>query len=72
MPSVERLQTLGELFGFEVTDLFVEEKKQESKQASAPRKIAVAGVAYVGLSPTSLPAKNNHVLCTYRIPVTCL
>ena len=66
MPSVEQLQTLGEILGFEIDELFVEEAKPEEKKAPVSRKIAVAGVGYVGLSLATLLAKKNQVACTCR------
>ena len=63
VPSVEQLQSLGEVLGFEVTELFEEENKQESQEAilNKPYHIAVAGTGYVGLSIATLLAQHNHV-----------
>lgn len=69
MPSIEQLQTLGEVLGFEVVDLFVDEaaeEEQAEKETPTPHRIAVAGVGYVGLSLATLLAKNNQVFCTCR------
>lgn len=74
MPSVEQLQTLGEVLGFEVTDLFVEEntKAQETSanHITVDKKynIAVAGTGYVGLSLATLLAQHNHVTAVDIIP----
>ena len=35
MPSVEQLQTLGEVLGFEVTDLFVEEAAAKAEPSGS-------------------------------------
>ena len=69
MPSVEQLQSLGEILGFEVTDLFVEETCEETPtKIPVSHRIAVAGVGYVGLSLATLLAKDNRVYCTCRTP----
>lgn len=70
MPSVDQLQKLGEVLKFEVTDLFVEEKKEDHKAMSLDRKynIAVAGTGYVGLSIATLLAQHNYVTAVDIIP----
>ena len=69
VPSVEQLQNLGEVLGFEVTELF-EEEKPESHEAILNRQynIAVAGTGYVGLSIATLLAQHNHVTAVDIIP----
>ena len=69
IPSVEQLQNLGEVLGFEVTELF-EEEKPESHEAilNKPYNIAVAGTGYVGLSIATLLAQHNHVTAIDIIP----
>ena len=74
MPSVEQLQTLGEVLGFEVTDLFVEEAAAKTEPSGSPvsvnkkYNIAVAGTGYVGLSLAILLAQHNHVTAVDIIP----
>ena len=74
MPSVEQLQTLGEVLGFEVTDLFVEEAAAKAEPSGSPvsvdkkYNIAVAGTGYVGLSLATLLAQHNHVTAVDIIP----
>ena len=74
MPSVEQLQTLGEVLGFEVTDLFVEENTKTQETAAnhitvdKKYNIAVAGTGYVGLSLATLLAQHNHVTAVDIIP----
>ena len=74
MPSVEQLQTLGEVLGFEVTDLFVEENTKAQEAAAnhitvdKKYNIAVAGTGYVGLSLATLLAQHNHVTAVDIIP----
>lgn len=74
MPSIEQLQTLGEVLGFEVTDLFVEEGTTAPTAAAnhitvdKKYNIAVAGTGYVGLSLATLLAQHNHVTAVDIIP----
>lgn len=72
MPSVDQLQLLGEVLGFEVVDLFVEENPvpRMPKPMTLDRKykIAVAGTGYVGLSIATLLSQHNHVTAVDIIP----
>ena len=71
IPSVEQLQNLGEVLGFEVTDLFVDESAGNGNDGiSLDRsyKIAVAGTGYVGLSIATLLAQHNHVTAVDIVP----
>ena len=74
MPSIEQLQTLGEVLGIEVTDIFVEEGTTEPAAAAnhitvdKKYNIAVAGTGYVGLSLATLLAQHNHVTAVDIIP----
>lgn len=62
IPSVIQLQALGEVLGFEVTDLFTDDEKTSSKEILDRKyNIAVAGTGYVGLSIATLLAQHNHV-----------
>ena len=61
-PSIDQLQRLGEVLDFDIVDLFVEEKKEISKNFSNKKyNIAVAGTGYVGLSIATLLSQHNHV-----------
>lgn len=68
-PTIDQLQTLAEVLGFEVVDLFKEDVPAPRK-AKLDRKynIAVAGTGYVGLSIATLLAQHNHVTAVDIIP----
>lgn len=69
-PSIDQLQKLGEVLGFEVIDLFTEEEKEVPSAAALDKKynIAVAGTGYVGLSIATLLAQHNHVTAVDIVP----
>ena len=69
-PSINQLQKLGEVLGFEVIDLFTEEEKEVPSTAILDKKynIAVAGTGYVGLSIATLLAQHNHVTAVDIVP----
>ena len=48
VPSIDQLQKLGELLGFEPASMFI--PSPEPVQVSRSYRIAVAGTGYVGLS----------------------
>lgn len=62
-PSIDQLETLGEILGFEVVDMFVEQTPAKPATNSINHKynIAVAGTGYVGLSLAVLLSQHNHV-----------
>ena len=68
-PSIDQLQAIDEVLGFEVVDLF-EEEKQSATIKSPDRKynIAVDGTGYVGLSIATLLSQHNHVTAVDIIP----
>lgn len=70
LPSIEQLQNLGEILGFEVVDLFIDEESAVSKRTVLDKKynIAVAGTGYVGLSIATLLAQHNHVTAVDIVP----
>ena len=68
VPTVEQMQVLGETLGFEVVDLFVEEKTASHVTVDKRYNIAVAGTGYVGLSLATLLAQHNHVTAVDIVP----
>lgn len=68
MPSIEQLEDLQEVLNF--TDEEIREKKQEEKKTVkvTPKKIAVAGTGYVGMSIAVLLAQHNTVKAVDIIP----
>lgn len=67
-PSIQQLETLGEVLDFEPVDLFIEEKELSTAKSHKPMNIAVAGTGYVGLSIATLLAQHNHVTAVDIIP----
>ena len=66
-PSLDQLEALGDVLGFEMSDLYEAETVTESKPVkentiSKKYNIAVAGTGYVGLSLATLLAQHNHVV----------
>ena len=62
MPSIDQIERLGEVLGFEVTDLFVSEEALKRTKPNKKYNIAVAGTGYVGLSMATLLSQHNHVV----------
>ena len=68
-PSIDQLQAIAEVLGFEVVDLFEDDKPAVNKPALDRRyNIAVAGTGYVGLSIATLLSQHNHVTAVDIIP----
>ena len=69
-PSIAQLQTLGQVLGFDATDVFAEDRVTNASQSRPDKKlnIAVAGTGYVGLSIATLLAQHNHVTAVDIIP----
>ena len=62
MPSIDQIERLGEVLGFEVTDLFVSEEALKRTKPNKRYNIAIAGTGYVGLSMATLLSQHNHVI----------
>ena len=60
MPSIEQLESLSEVLGFDITELFIDTSDTHLPPVS-PLNIAVAGAGYVGLSMALLLSRYNHV-----------
>lgn len=68
-PSIDQLEILAEVLGFEATDLFVEDIAGKSTPTVMKSyNIAVAGTGYVGLSIAILLAQHNHVIAVDIVP----
>ena len=67
MPSIEQLETLGNVLHFDITELFISDLPVKYPSPS-PLKIAIAGTGYVGLSIATLLAQHNHVTAVDIIP----
>lgn len=66
-PSLEQLDTLAEVLGFDVNNLYVVPNKAH---VTADRRynVAVAGTGYVGLSIATLLSQHHHVTAVDIIP----
>ena len=77
-PSLDQLEALGDVLGFELTDLFeteetaaptvVEEVVSKKPLVDRVYNVAVAGTGYVGLSIATLLAQHNHVTAVDIVP----
>ena len=67
-PSIQQLETLGDVLDFEPVNLFVDNKEVPVINTHEPMNIAVAGTGYVGLSIATLLAQHNHVTAVDIIP----
>ncbi|MCO4608446.1 UDP-glucose 6-dehydrogenase [Streptococcus infantarius subsp. infantarius] len=67
IPSISQIETLANIIGFDITDLFII-KKEKAQKLDHAYNIAVAGTGYVGLSIATLLAQHNHVTAVDIIP----
>ena len=70
LPTVEQLDRLAEVLGFDPSELYVEDAKPTAEPSlpNGPYRIAVAGTGYVGLSLAVLLAQHNHVTAVDILP----
>lgn len=68
IPSIDQLQSIGEVLDFEIVDLFEEEKIENIIAIDKKYKIAVAGTGYVGMSIATLLSQHNQVRAVDIIP----
>ena len=62
IPSIDQLQAIAEALGFEVTDLFEEEKPVATKPVLDKKyNIAVAGTGYLSLIHISEPTRRTPI-----------
>lgn len=61
IPSIQQLQSLGQVLDFDITDMFLESSPEQEIEIDRSYKIAVAGSGYVGFSLAVLLAQHNDV-----------
>lgn len=61
VPSVNQLELICDTLDIDITDLFVDEHKENVLKPETSYNIAVAGTGYVGFSLSVLLAQHNHV-----------
>ena len=66
MPSIEQLEMLCDVLDIDPASLFAEAGDKLEKVS--PKRIAIAGTGYVGLSIATLLAQHNHVTAVDIIP----
>lgn len=67
LPLIPQLESLGEVLGFDIDDVFINPANKKIPPVS-PLNIAVAGTGYVGLSIATLLAQHNYVTAVDIIP----
>lgn len=67
-PTLDQLNELIRVLNLNPLDFYGEEKPEKAEDVLAPRKIAVAGTGYVGLSLAVLLAQHNHVTAVDIVP----
>ena len=67
-PSIEQLEALGGVLGFDPTDVFVDSANTQPIPITKRYRIAVAGTGYVGLSLAVLLAQHNQVTAVDIVP----
>lgn len=67
-PSIAQLDTLCEVLGLEPSSFYIVSTDAVREPKASPKKIAVAGTGYVGLSIATLLAQHNHVTAVDVVP----
>ena len=62
MPSISQLEDLQEALGFSLEEIRENKNRTNRKTKLEPKKIAVAGTGYVGMSIAVLLAQHNKVV----------
>ena len=68
IPTIDQMEALADVLGFETADMFIKAKTQKDPVEFPQRKIAVAGTGYVGLSLAVLLAQHNPVVAVDVVP----
>ncbi len=68
MPSIEQLETLSRVLGFQIPDLLEEDEVSPLSLPDRRYRIAVAGVGYVGLSLAVLLSQHHEVVAVTTTP----
>lgn len=68
MPSIEQLEELSVILGFQITDLLADDSPSAGIPVDRRYRIAVAGVGYVGLSLAVLLSQHHEVVAVTTTP----
>ena len=68
MPSIEQLEELSSVLGFQIQDLLQDDSAAEVIPVEGSYRIAVAGVGYVGLSLAVLLSQHHEVVAVTTTP----
>ena len=68
MPSVEQLEELSSVLGFQIQDLLQDDSVADVIPVEGSYRIAVAGVGYVGLSLAVLLSQHHEVVAVTTTP----
>ena len=68
MPSIEQLEELSSVLGFQIQDLLQDDSAAEVIPIEVSYRIAVAGVGYVGLSLAVLLSQHHEVVAVTTTP----
>ncbi len=68
MPSIEQLEELSSVLGFQIPDLLEDDAPASGIPVERTYRIAVAGVGYVGLSLAVLLSQHHEVVAVTTTP----